>query len=125
MLAKLQSNRILSKVLVASVLFSLGLGLAEAQPVVIMERPMPAVRVEVVPPPPRVGVSWVPGHWVWRGGAWFWARGHYVEGVVPPMPVEVVETRPVAPSPAHFWVKGHWDWEGGQWIWHPGVWIRR
>ncbi len=124
MLAKLQSKRIVSKILVASVLLSLGTGLVQAQ-AVIVERPMPAMRVEVVPPPPRVGVSWVPGHWVWRDAAWFWVRGHYVEGVVPPMPAEIVETRPIAPGPAAFWVRGHWAWEGVKWVWHPGVWVRR
>ncbi len=60
-----------------------GAGLAQAQAVLI-ERPMPAPIVETAPPPPRAGVSWVRGHWVWRGSQWFWVAGHYVEGVVPP-----------------------------------------
>lgn len=74
-------------------------------------------------PTPRVGVAWVPGHWVWRGNEWFWARGHYVEGVVPAMPAAMMEAPPPRPSPAHFWVRGHWGWESGRWNWRPGLWF--
>jgi len=98
-------------------------GAASAQQTVIIEKAMPAPIVETVPAPPRVGVAWVPGHWVWRGRAWFWVRGHYVEGVVPPMPAVIVETPPPAPSPRHNWVRGHWAWEGARWNWRPGIWI--
>jgi hypothetical protein len=117
------SNRIVLTALAASLLLGPGVGVSCAQPVIV-ERAMPAPIVEVVPPAPRVGLAWVPGHWVCREGAWFWVKGHYVEGVVPPMPAPVVEVRPVAPSPKHVWVRGHWGWEGTRWNWHPGIWFR-
>jgi hypothetical protein len=62
------SNRIVSTTLAASLLLGLGIGVSRAQPVVV-ERAMPAPIVEAVPPPPQVGLAWVPGHWVWREGA--------------------------------------------------------
>jgi hypothetical protein len=92
------SNRIVLSALAASLLLVPGIGVSFAQPVIV-ERAMPAPIVEAVLPVPRVGLAWVPGHWVWRERTWFWVKGHYVEGVVPPMPAPVVEVRPVAPSP--------------------------
>ncbi|HXY59083.1 MAG TPA: hypothetical protein VEH76_10935 [Methylocystis sp.] len=91
---------------------------------VVVERAMPAPIVEIVPAPPRVGVAWVPGHWVWRGAGWLWVAGHYVEGAVPAMPAAIVETQPPRPSPEHFWVRGHWGWDEHRWSWRPGVWVR-
>jgi hypothetical protein len=102
----------------------IGTGIARAQPVVIVgERAMPAPIVEVVPAA-RAGYAWVPGHWIWRRGAWFWVGGHHIRGVVTAMPAPIVEVVSVRPSPAHIWVKGHHAWEGGRWAWHPGVWVR-
>jgi WXXGXW repeat (2 copies) len=77
---------------------------------VIVEKAMPAPIVEPVPPQPRPGMAWVPGHWVWRPrlAEWFWVRGHYIAGVVPPMPAAIVETPPPGPSAVHVWVRGHW-----------------
>jgi hypothetical protein len=80
--------------------------------------------VEVAPPPPRAGMNWVPGHWVWRGAEWFWVKGHFVETVVPPMPAVIVEQQPSRPSPQHFWVRGHWGWEGDRGNWRGGGWFR-
>ncbi len=107
----------------ALILTALGAGIAQAQPV-LYEQAMPAPMVEHAPPPPRPGLNWAPGHWVWRGTEWFWAGGHYVETVVPPMPAVVVEAPPPRPSPEHFWVRGHWGWGGDRWNWNPGVWFR-
>jgi len=102
-----------------------GLGIAAAQPAVIVERGvMPAPRVEIIPAPPGAGYNWVPGHWAWRGRGWVWIVGHHVRGVVAPMPAEVVEVVSVRPSPAHYWVRGHHVYEGGRWVWRPGVWVR-
>jgi len=120
---RVPSNQCVSLALAAMLLLGPAAGLASAQPVIV-ERAMPAPIVEAVPPPPNPGFAWVPGHWVWQGDAWFWVKGHYVEGTVPPMPAPVVEVRPVAPSPAHAWVRGHWGWEGARWNWHPGIWVR-
>jgi hypothetical protein len=111
--------------LVALALIVWGAGIAQAQvQVIVGERAMPAPIVEVVPAAPRAGYAWVPGHWVWRHGAWFWVKGHHIRGVVAAMPEPVVEVVTVRPSPAHIWVKGHHSWEGGRWVWHPGVWVR-
>jgi WXXGXW repeat (2 copies) len=41
-----------------------------------------ALRVEVVPPPPRETVVWEPGRWHWDGRRYVWIGGHYVERVV-------------------------------------------
>ena len=107
----------------AIVVICLGTSLAQAETASI-EEAMPAPIVEIAPPPPRVGVAWVPGHWVWRGAEWFWVKGHYVEGIVPAMPAAIVEAVPPAPSPTHVWVRGHWGWDEGRWNWHRGVWFR-
>jgi len=99
-------------------------GSAQAQVAVIVgERGMPAPIVEVVPAP-RAGYTWVPGHYVWRGGAWFWVKGHHERGVIEAMPAPIVEVVPARPSPGHVWIKGHHAFEGGRWVWHPGVWVR-
>ena len=114
----------------AAALFCLALGSslvpvpANAQvTVVIGERAMPAARVEVVPAP-RVGYTWVRGHWAWRRTGWVWVPGHHVRGEIAAMPAEIVEVVPARPSERHAWVKGHHVFEGGRWVWHPGVWIR-
>jgi hypothetical protein len=106
-----------------ALLVSLGADIAGAQ-AIIVERPMPAPRVEVIPAPPSPAHHWVPGHWAWRGLAWAWIPGHFVRAAVPAMPVEVVEVQSARPSPAHVWVKGHYVFEGVRWVWRPGVWIR-
>ena len=108
-----------------TLLFGCGVGIALAQPAVIIERgAMPAPRVEVIPVAPGPGYNWVPGHWAWRGLRWEWIAGHHIRGVVAPMPAEIVEVVPARPTPGHVWVKGHHVFEGSRWVWHPGVWIR-
>jgi hypothetical protein len=37
----------------------------------------PAAQVEVVPVAPSVNHVWIAGHWHWAG-RWVWVRGHYV-----------------------------------------------
>jgi hypothetical protein len=54
------STRIVPAALAASLLLGAGIGVSRAQPVIV-ERAMPAPIVEVVPPLPRAGLSWVPG----------------------------------------------------------------
>jgi len=114
---------ILSRLMGVAALVLIGAGVAGAQ-AVLVERPMPAPIVEVIPAAPAAGMSWAPGHWVWRGSEWFWVKGHYVVGVVPAMPAVIVEQPPPRPSAEHVWVRGHWGWEGGRWNWRPGVWFR-
>jgi hypothetical protein len=103
---------------------SSGIGVAAAQPAVIVERGvMPPPRVEVIPVAPGPGYNWVPGHWAWRGG-WVWIAGHHIRGVVAAMPAEVVEVVPARPGAEYYWVKGHHVYEGDRWVWHRGVWLR-
>src|SRR6516165_2232782 len=118
----LKSSRHLARAACA-LLVSVGASVAAAQPVII-EKAMPAPIVEVIPAAPGAGYNWVPGHWAWRGGAWFWVKGHHVRGVVAAMPAPIVEVVPARPSPTHVWIKGHHVYEGGRWVWHPGVWFR-
>ena len=120
---RISSHRFVRAASAAVLLVGIGAGLAVAQPVVV-ERAMPAPRVEVIPVPPGAGYNWVPGHWAWRGVEWVWIPGHHVRGVVPVMPAEIVEVVPARPSPAHVWIKGHHVFEGGRWEWRPGVWVR-
>jgi YXWGXW repeat-containing protein len=99
-------------------------GSAQAEvAIVVGERGMPAPIVEVVPAA-RPGYTWVPGHYVWRGRAWFWVKGHHERGVIVAMPEPVVEVVPARPSAGHVWIKGHHAFERGRWVWHPGVWVR-
>jgi len=106
----------------ALALGGLSAGLADAQ--VFIERAPPPAIVEVVPPAPRAGYNWVPGHYAWRYNRWVWIRGHYVLGPVAAMPAPIIETPPPAPGPRWFWVRGHYVWERGGWVWHPGHWVR-
>jgi WXXGXW repeat (2 copies) len=117
------SSRHLARAAAVVLLLGIGTDMASAQ-AVIVERAMPAPIVEVVPVAPGPGFNWVPGHWAWRNGAWFWIKGHHIQGMVPVMPAPVVEVVPVRPSPNHMWVKGHHVFEGGRWSWTPGVWVR-
>src|SRR5579862_8729437 len=77
----LSSRRVMRTAAAVTILVGLGTGLASA--VEVIERVMPAPRVEVIPAPPGAGYNWVPGHWAWRGAAWVWIPGHHVRGVVP------------------------------------------
>jgi len=118
------SRRSFFGLLGAGVATVLGVSAADAQ-VVVYERTMPALRVEAPPPPPRrVGMVWVPGHWVWRRG-WVWVPGHYARRGRP-MPAPMVEVVSVRPSPRHYWIKGHWGWSDrrGDWVWVRGHWSR-
>jgi hypothetical protein len=119
----MKSSRHLARAASVVLLLGIGTGMASAQ-AVIVEKAMPAPIVEVVPAAPGAGYNWVPGHWAWRNGAWFWIKGHHILGAVPVLPAPVVEVVPARPSPAHMWVKGHHVFEGGRWVWTPGVWVR-
>ena len=93
--------------------------------VVIQERVMPGLRVEVIPERPHPGWTWIKGHWRYddRRGDWVWIAGRWYEHAAPPMPELIVETPPPPPSPRHFWIRGHWVWEG-RWVWIRGHWVR-
>jgi len=84
-------------------------GTANAQPPPPLPYPaVPVPRAEVVPPPPRGGYVWEPGHWHWNGRAYAWVGGHYV----------VRQARYGRYEP------GHWRWapRRGGWVWAPAHW---
>lgn len=118
------SRRALFGLLGAGAVTLLGVSASQAE-VVIVERAMPPMRVEVVPPPPRVGVHWVPGHWAWRRG-WVWVPGHYQRRVVRVMPAPLAGPIPQRPGPRFFLVRGHWAWSDrrGDWVWVRPHWVR-
>ncbi|HUA53004.1 MAG TPA: hypothetical protein VMB81_12620 [Candidatus Sulfotelmatobacter sp.] len=68
----------------------------------------PALRTEVVPPPPTPGVAvtWQSGYWNWNNNQWVWMPGHYVD----------------TPSPQAVWEPGHWAQEPNGWLWVQGRW---
>lgn len=66
--------------------------------------PVPARRVEVIPPAPARTVVWQPGHYQWNGGDYVWIPGRYI-------------TR----NGGH-WERGHWQRAGGGWAWAPAHW---
>ncbi|MGI4796894.1 MAG: YXWGXW repeat-containing protein [Janthinobacterium lividum] len=78
------------------------------QPVVASYPPVPAARVEVIPPPPpeREQVHWQPGHWHWDGYGYRWLPGRYVVRVVGAMR----------------WVEGHWATRPQGYVWVAGHW---
>lgn len=40
---------------------------------------MPPDRRELTGRPPRRGMIWHPGHWLWSRDGWHWERGYWVE----------------------------------------------
>ncbi|MBN8891577.1 MAG: hypothetical protein BGP12_10145 [Rhodospirillales bacterium 70-18] len=68
--------------------------------------PVPAARVEVIPPPPRAALVWQPGAWHWNGAGYQWMPGHYIER-----------------APGHRFVPGHWVRGPYKWRWVPGGWM--
>lgn len=69
--------------------------------------PVPPLRSEMRPPPPRAELVWEPGNWHWNGGAYEWVPGHYTERRWTP------EAR---------FVPGHWVDRRGQAVWEPAHW---
>ena len=86
----------------AALLVGVGAGIAAAQPVIV-EKAMPAPIVEVVPAAPGAGYNWVPGHWAWRGGTWFWVKGHHIRGVVAAMPAPTPTSKAAAKAARAKW----------------------
>ncbi len=117
------ANRRALFALVAGGLVAAAAGPSALAQVVIQERVMPELKVEVVPPRPHPGWNWVRGHWRWTPGGWAWMPGRWVAVAVPAMPEVVVETPPPAPGARFFWVRGHWVWEGNHWQWMRGRWV--
>jgi hypothetical protein len=66
--------------------------------------PVPAPRVEVVPPAPARAVVWQPGHYQWNGAAYVWVPGRYIART------------------GGRWVRGHWQRAGGGWVWVRAHW---
>ena len=93
---------------VGATVFLVGIGSAGAQPPPPNYAPIPAPRVEIVPPAPGPRVVWEPGHWHWNGATYVWRGGHYVER---------------RPHYGHY-VTGHWRWgpRVGHYVWVPAHW---
>jgi hypothetical protein len=66
--------------------------------------PPPVVEVA---PPPRPGLVWVPGYWVWDGHRHVWRRGHWMHE-----------------RPGWAWEPAHWEERGGRWFFVAGHWER-
>ncbi len=91
---------------------SLALAGCYASPVGLAYNPYPqppAVRVEVIPPPPvsEAALIWQPGYWdldgqgyVWRAGRWVQRAGHGTQ-----------------------WQDGYWSNASGVWAWVPAHWV--
>lgn len=88
---------------------------------VTIVQPPPAPQ-EQVPPAPSVGYSWVPGHHVWRDGAWAWEPGQWKAGTIRPMPPLIQEAPPAPIQPGARWVPGYWNFVGNDWVWVNGRW---
>lgn len=71
--------------------------------------PVPPLRAEPVPAPPRSPATliWRPGHWVWTGAEYVWAPGEWVQRTA----------RTV------LWQDGFWRQVNGQSQWVPAHWI--
>ena len=67
---------------------------------------VPPPQPEAVPPPPGARYIWLPGHWMWKGAAYVWERGHYEP----------------APAASRHFVPGHWEARGAAWVWVPPHW---
>lgn len=68
--------------------------------------PIPELRPEQVPPPPRGPYIWRPGHWVWNGRGYVWVAGTYVR----------------RDPHWHDWAPGAWVLRRGVWVWVPPHW---
>lgn len=73
---------------------------------VVVEQAPPSPRLEIVPLPPGPDYAWVPGHWLYRGGKWYWVGGLWK----------------LQPYRNAVWVDGHWAHHGRGWIWVHGHW---
>src|SRR3954454_17172302 len=96
---------------------------AFAEELIIRERAMPEMRVEVIGPRPHAGWSFVRGHWRWGPGGWVWVPGRWGDHAVTAMPAMIGESRPPPLGLRHFWVRGHWVGEGNRWAWIRGHWV--
>jgi hypothetical protein len=75
----------------------------EAEAVLYPEPPDPIE--EAIPPPQEEGVSWVPGHWVYRTTRYWWTPGYYMHH------------RPgwVWVNPCYYWTPGGYVYTAGYW----------
>ena len=68
--------------------------------------PPPPPRAEVIVATPGVAYVWVPGHWRWREGAYFWQAGAW--------------RRP--PRAGAAWVEPRYENRGNRWVLIEGYW---
>jgi len=65
----------------------------------------PAEPVYERPVAPYEGAVWIDGEWVWSGGTYVYARGHWAR-----------------PRQGRVWVRGEWASGPRGYVWHRGHW---
>lgn len=68
----------------------------------------PAPLVEIAPPAPGPGYTWIDGYWGWNGGRYAWNRGYWG----------------APPAPGYAWQPYGWVYDGGRYRFVPGRWYR-
>ena len=71
--------------------------------------PVPPLRAEQVPVPPRSSVTliWRPGHYEWTGSGYNWIPGEWIDRA----------------GRNALWQDGYWRQAGGRSVWVPGGWL--
>jgi hypothetical protein len=89
----------------ALIVFTLGLGTAQAADIVVKVAPPKAV-VEHRDKAPSRDHVWVPGYQRWDGGHYVWERGHWE----------------LPPRPHARWVAPRWEHRHGEYVFIEGRW---
>ncbi len=74
---------------------------------VVVRQAPPALRVEVMPPPPSAEHFWIAGHWRWENNRFAWVAGRWE-----------------LHRPGFVWVPEHWLHAGAEWHFAGGHWQR-
>lgn len=71
--------------------------------------PVPPLRAEQVPAPPRASVTliWQPGHYDWNGFEYTWIAGEWIDRA----------------GRASLWQDGYWRQVNGRSVWVPAHWL--
>ena len=71
--------------------------------------PVPPLRAEQVPPPPRASVTliWRPGHYDWNGFEYTWIAGQWID----------------RGGRNSLWQDGYWRQVSGRSVWVPARWL--
>lgn len=71
--------------------------------------PVPPLRAEQVPAPPRASVTliWQPGHYDWNGSGYTWIAGQWID----------------RGGRSSLWQDGYWRQVSGRSVWVPAHWL--